>query len=279
MLGYDDIILTMFDLTATETLVLEYSVILMFFFGLFSLLAEVFPNVKGQPILRKGMGTDLIYWFLTPLLYAQIAQWILFGITFVFFLDAIKYREFNSHGLGIFASLPIAIQFIISILIMNIVEYWMHRLFHGKILWKIHSIHHSTKELDWLSGVRFHPLNMIAHSVFAGTLVFVLGFSPIVYILRFPFDVIYAAMVHANLNWTFGPLRYIFASPVFHRFHHTGALEGGERNFAPHLSFIDLLFDTFYMPLDRLPANFGVVESVPEGFFAQLIYPFKRTQK
>ena len=28
-----------------------------------------------------------------------------------------------------------------------------------------------------------------------------------------PFNIIYSTMVHANLNWTFGPFRYLFASP------------------------------------------------------------------
>ena len=50
----------------------------------------------------------------------------------------------------------------------------------------------------------------------ADTLVILLGFSwPAVQVL-FVFNMIYSSMVHANLNWTFGPLRYLLASPVFH---------------------------------------------------------------
>lgn len=255
---------------------LQYFFLLCICFCLFSLLAQVFPNIRKQPLFRKGISVDLVYWFLPPLLYSHVVGWILVGISLLFFVDVIESRQFTSHGFGFFAELPFLLQFFVSLLLINILEYWSHRLFHNKYLWKIHAIHHAPKELDWLSGVRIHPINMFFHSLLGGIVVYVLGFSPIVYLVRFPFDILYAAMVHANLNWTFGPLRYVFASPVFHRFHHTSIQDGGEKNFAPTLSFIDLLFGTFYMPKGELPKSFGVDEEVPETFMGQLRYPFTK---
>ena len=258
---------------------LEYGFWLFVCFGLFSSLAEIFPSNKGQKLIRANVGTDLVYWFLAPVVYMQVVQWIAVAISYVFFWNIIEAREFRIKGLALFSDLPIYLQFIISLILMNIAEYATHRWLHGKSMWKFHVIHHAPTELDWLSGTHVHPVNMLVHSIATGTLVTLLGFSPIVFILRFPFDLLYAVMVHANLNWTFGPLRYIFASPVFHRFHHTGVAEGGERNFAPTFSFVDLIFGTFYMPKDRLPANFGVAETIPEGFMGQLMYPFRKIQK
>jgi len=46
------------------------------------------------------------------------------------------------------------------------------------------------------------------------------GVSPDIFLVVGPFDIITSCLVHANLNWTFGPLRYVVASPVFHRWHH-----------------------------------------------------------
>jgi hypothetical protein len=84
-------------------------------------------------------------------------------------------------------------------------------------------------------------------------------------------------MVHANLNWTFGPLRYLLASPVFHRWHHTLEGEGLNKNFAPTFPFLDLIFGTFYMPPGKLPEQFGNGEpDFPEGFLGQLIYPLMK---
>jgi sterol desaturase/sphingolipid hydroxylase (fatty acid hydroxylase superfamily) len=105
-----------------------------------------------------------------------------------------------------------------------------------------------------------------------------LGISPSVLIWLVPFTVGSSALVHANLNWTFGPFRYLLASPVFHRWHHTGVDQGGERNFAGTFPFIDLLFGTFYMPSGELPANYGT-QGVPSDFVGQLLHPFRRRPK
>src|SRR5262249_57144412 len=106
-----------------------------------------------------------------------------------------------------------------------------------------------------------------------------LGFSPAALLVLAPFNTVYSAMVHANLRWTFGPLRYVFASPVFHRWHHTTLAEGRDRNFAPTFPFLDLLFGTFYMPPGRLPEEFGSgAADFPEDFWGQFIHPFRRAK-
>src|SRR5436309_10026892 len=68
----------------------------------------------------------------------------------------------------------------------------------------------------------------------------------------------YALFVHANLRWDFGPLRYVVASPAFHRWHHTSQAEGLDRNFAGLFPWIDLLFGTFYLPRDCHAQHFGI---------------------
>jgi sterol desaturase/sphingolipid hydroxylase (fatty acid hydroxylase superfamily) len=64
---------------------------------------------------------------------------------------------------------------------------------------------------------------------------------------------------------------------VFHRWHHTAAERGGEKNFASTYPFIDLVFGTFYMPEGKLPDAYGIVDRrFPSGFGAQILYPFKQ---
>ena len=89
-----------------------------------------------------------------------------------------------------------------------------------------------------------------------------------------PFNIVYSALVHANLNWTFGPFRYVFASPVFHRWHHTNETEGLDKNFAPTFPVLDLVFGTFYMPAASCRRT-SASRACPRHFFAQLTYPFK----
>jgi len=102
------------------------------------------------------------------------------------------------------------------------------------------------------------------------------GVSPNALALLAPFTIVHSAFVHANLNWTLGPLRYIIAGPLFHRWHHTAADRGGMKNFAPTFPVLDMIFGTLYLPDNVLPENYGVSdEAFPSGFGSQLIYPFK----
>src|SRR5262249_15774055 len=90
-----------------------------------------------------------------------------------------------------------------------------------------------------------------------------------------PFTTATSAFVHANLDWTLGPFKYVIAGPVFHRWHHTTAERGGEKNFAATFPVLDLMFGTFYMPAGALPDRYGIAErEFPEGFTAQLAHPF-----
>ena len=84
-----------------------------------------------------------------------------------------------------------------------------------------------------------------------------------------PFTTATSAFVHANLNWTLGPFKYVLAGPVFHRWHHTAADRGGSKNFAGTFPIWDLMFGTFYMPENELPDAYGVDDkNFPEGFGA-----------
>jgi sterol desaturase/sphingolipid hydroxylase (fatty acid hydroxylase superfamily) len=102
------------------------------------------------------------------------------------------------------------------------------------------------------------------------------GFNVGAVALYAPFATIYAIMIHANLDWDFGPLRYMIASPTFHRWHHTKEAEGLNKNFSGGLPIWDLLFGTFYMPRGEKPARFGIDDDLPEGFIGQMLAPFGR---
>jgi sterol desaturase/sphingolipid hydroxylase (fatty acid hydroxylase superfamily) len=62
---------------------------------------------------------------------------------------------------------------------------------------------------------------------------------------------------------------------VFHRWHHTAADRGGEKNFAATFPILDVIFGTFYMPAGQLPDNYGIGErEFPVSFPGQLVHPF-----
>jgi sterol desaturase/sphingolipid hydroxylase (fatty acid hydroxylase superfamily) len=155
--------------------------------------------------------------------------------------------------------------------------YWIHRAFHRQGLWRYHAVHHSSEHLDWISAARFHPINIFLGSVATHVVLLLAGISPNVLVFLGPFTIAHSAFVHANLNWTLGPFKYVIAGPVFHRWHHTEAARGGEKNFASTFPVLDLIFGTFYMPKNAMPDRYGIADtSFPPTFGEQMLYPFKR---
>jgi sterol desaturase/sphingolipid hydroxylase (fatty acid hydroxylase superfamily) len=119
---------------------------------------------------------------------------------------------------------------------------------------------------------------MLARIITAGPIV-ALGYNVSAVAAFTAFTTFYAITLHANLRWTYGPLRYAIASPAFHRWHHTCAVEGQDKNFAGFLPVWDLMFGTFHMPRGRQPELFGVADPVPGGLIGQLVYPFRRKRR
>ena len=136
--------------------------------------------------------------------------------------------------------------------------YWLHRMFHGGGFWKYHAIHHSSEDLEWISAARFHPVNLFIGTILVDVILLMAGISPNIMLWVGPFTTFHSAFVHANLNWTLGPFKYVLATPVFHRWHHTSLEEGGNTNFAGTFPIWDILFGTFRMPERRLPDDYGV---------------------
>lgn len=240
---------------------------------IFGLLAWLMPCNPGMYWWtdRRAFATDCVYWFIVPLV-TRIGRAIMLSAGLILFFDG------NDPHLLPVKHLALWQQCVAIVLIQDVLLYGLHRLFHTHLGWKFHAIHHSPTVVDWMTLTRFHPVNNLLEFGLADVVVVLLGFSPLAVVTLTPFNVIYSAMVHANLNWTFGPFRYVLASPVFHRWHHTTEEQGLDKNFASTFPILDLMFGTFHMPAGELPAQFGTCENaVPRGFWGQLVSPFRKT--
>jgi len=250
---------------------------------LFAALERLWPSIPTRSCWRPGAGTDLVYWFFTPFVTKSITR---FGTTAALIALAVAsgvpfenkaFLDFLARPTRV-SSLPVAVQIVLALLAIDFISYWMHRLFHEPRLWKFHAIHHGSTNLDWLSAVRVHPVNDLVMKLASLVPLFWLGFRPGALAGVVPIVSFYAILVHANVPWSFGPLRYVIASPRFHRWHHTSEDEGLNKNFAGLFPFFDLTFGTFYMPEGRQPEKFGVAgEPIPETIGAQLVYPFRHS--
>lgn len=248
---------------------------------LFAVLSRKYACNPEMNYWQQGtIGTDLIYSFVMPIFSKYVKLFFLILIVQQLMgLDTTEAQQaYFDHGFGPLATLHPLLQAVLILVISDIILYWTHRLFHRPGLWKIHAIHHSSKVLDWPSAARFHPINVWLTFTLVDIGLLLLGFSPEAFIWLVPFNVFYSAFVHANLNWTLGPLAPVLASPVFHRWHHTSANEGGNKNFAPTFPVLDIIFGTYHMPKGKLPDEYGVSDPhFPIArFIDQLFYPFRK---
>ncbi|HEY1544380.1 MAG TPA: sterol desaturase family protein [Xanthobacteraceae bacterium] len=228
---------------------------------------------------NRGLLLDIGYYVTLKCLapYLRMGLMIAIAMLCMTFVSAQQLDDYFRKGGGLFASYSFWWQVAFHLLIADFLLYWLHRLFHGARLWRYHAIHHSAEDVDWTTAYRFHPLNSCFGPYLVDALMLYLGIAPSVLLALVPFQTIAALFVHTNLNWTFGPLKYLVATPVFHRWHHTMRDEGGNSNFAPTFPLWDLLFGTFYMPPKKLPVHYGVDDpTFPSGFFEQLAFPFRR---
>lgn len=249
----------------------------------FGLLERLAPAVAGQPRWRRDSATDLAYWFFTPLVTKTLTAFSI-GVALVA-IAAASGVPFDRASLESFlaprgpvARQPAWLQAIELLVLADLIAYAMHRLLHRPRLWRFHAVHHSSTQVDWLSAVRVHPVNDALTRVAQAVPLVLLGFDPRALAAVVPLLLFWAIFIHANVPWSFGPLRWVIASPAFHRWHHAAEEQGLERNFAGLFPVFDLLFGTFHMPRDRQPRLFGIPGGdVPPGLWRQLWYPFRRT--
>ncbi|WP_417527156.1 sterol desaturase family protein [Marinomonas shanghaiensis] len=153
-----------------------------------------------------------------------------------------------SQGLGVFSllELPFWLIFLLSILLLDCVIYWQHRLFHRvTFLWRIHRVHHSDPELDVSSAVRFHPLEIGLSLCIKAMVIGVFGI-PLEAVLVFDIVLNASAMFnHTNARLPVSiehSVQKLFVTPDMHRIHHSRDNLEANSNFGFFLSVWDVLF-------------------------------------
>jgi sterol desaturase/sphingolipid hydroxylase (fatty acid hydroxylase superfamily) len=231
-------------------------------------------NISDKP--PPELVTDAVYWFVSP--YLRMLSKALIAAVLVLAALALGARDAPAfvHGFGPLSRQPAPLLLIETLLVSDLCSYWAHRAQHRfPVLWRVHAIHHSPKVVRWSTVGRVHPLNELLNYA-AGLLPCLAVGLPVSAVLSIiPVMMWWAVLAHSNIRTDYGPLRHVFVSPVFHRFHHTHSHDGGNKNFANVFSLWDRLFGSFHLPAGRQPEVFGLDEDdMPESYVGQLLYPF-----
>ena len=238
---------------------------------LFIPLERLFGLRTEQSIFRSDWRQDLFYFLINSLLAQSLTFLSLTPAT-----EIVAHTHWTDLRAAI-ASQPIWLQVIEIMVLTDLTQYWVHRVFHRvPFLWGFHSVHHSTQTMDWLAGSRMHVVEIVALRGITVIPMYVLGFDEWALKAYILYIYIHSTLIHSNVRFEFGWLKHVIATPRFHHWHHGIEKEAIDVNFAVQFPWLDRLFGTYYLPGDNWPSGYGVGgHPVPPGYLKQLAYPFR----
>ena len=237
---------------------------------LFVPLERLLPLRRSQRTLRKGWRGDLLYLVLNSALMNII---IALGVLIILRIKA----HFLASSLLSEIHQPIWLQVVELILIIDLLHYAVHRLFHVvPALWRFHALHHSVEELDWLATTRVHPVDQVPTAIAMLLPILLLGWSPWAVVIWSGIYRWHAFLQHANVRLPLGKLGLILVGPDFHRWHHSRSTAARDKNFAAQFALWDVIFGTAYLPRGVSSDSYGIEETMPTAYVDQLCHPFRQ---
>ncbi|MFM7329466.1 MAG: sterol desaturase family protein [Bacteroidota bacterium] len=245
------------------------------------MLELAFPWRKDQPSLRKDFFLDGFYVFFNFFLFSLIGYNALSNVGV----------ELFSRMLGMFgwrniiaievASLPGWVQLLVLFVVSDFLQWNIHRLLHVvPWLWEFHKVHHSVEEMGFAAHLRYHWMETVVYKGLQYIPLAMIGFGIQDFFIVHQVSLAIGHFNHANLNITWGPLRWVLNSPAMHIWHHAKHLPEGTAgvNYGISLSVWDHLFGTVYLPRSGRDEQLGFEgdESFPKKLLNQLLYPFKQ---
>jgi sterol desaturase/sphingolipid hydroxylase (fatty acid hydroxylase superfamily) len=221
-------------------------------------------------VLRQGWRTDLVHYLVNgaALKVGLVVAVVAVGGALRVFVPA-------PLRMAVGAS-PGWMQIVAGLAIAMVGGYAGHRAAHEvPLLWRFHRVHHSVREMDWLAANHLHPLDETFVRSAAVLPLYALGFGRLSLGAFIVLITLQAIFIHANVRMTFGPLRWVIATPQFHHWHHAREPQAYNTNYAGEFPVLDALFGTLYLPADRWPAQYGVDNTEPVGYLRQLAWPLR----
>ncbi|MFT5860927.1 MAG: sterol desaturase/sphingolipid hydroxylase (fatty acid hydroxylase superfamily) [Flavobacteriaceae bacterium] len=246
------------------------------------MLEILIPWRKNQAKLRKDFWQDSFYMFFNFYLFGLLIYAALSSVSLQFFKDLLAPLGYEGGHLIDFSDVQWGWQLLIFFFIADFIQWVIHNLLHRvPFLWKFHKIHHSVKEMGFAAHLRYHFLETFVYqSMKYISLSMIFGFSLSNAFIVYSLTVLIGHLNHANLGWSYGPLKYLLNNPKMHIWHHAKDLPAAHAkgmNFGISLSCWDYIFGTAHIPSDGRDIELGFPgdETFPESFAEQAIEPFK----
>lgn len=210
-----------------------------------------------------------------------------FAILRLFFIPVLIWlAEKNQQwhfGLNSYLTLSSWIEFGIGFLLLDYFIYVWHWLTHKiSFLWRFHKVHHTDRDLDLTTAVRFHFGELFISVIFRGGSVLLVGVSPMLVLV---YEIIFelATNFHHS-NWKL-PLNFekllnkFVVTPRMHGIHHSIIKDETDSNFSTIFSCWDRLHTTMKTVKSQNEIIIGLpdYQSAPELTVWQLfMMPFRK---
>jgi len=149
-------------------------------------------------------------------------------------------------------------------LCVDFLYYWKHRWLHRfEWTWALHSVHHSTDDLNLMAAVRLGWVQRWIDDFFYLPLV-LLGFDPVVVLLTVEINHASQFWCHTRVIGTLGPLDALINTPSNHRVHHAATRALSDHNFGSTLMCWDRWFGSYLKEPEGGVRSFGL-ETGPTG--------------
>ncbi|MBQ4833803.1 sterol desaturase family protein [Pseudoalteromonas sp. MMG010] len=194
----------------------------------------------------------------------------------------------QQHNIGLFnqVALPPVAVVILSLLLLDVLIYWQHRLFHRlPILWRLHKVHHGDAHVDTSTGLRFHPIEIVISILVKLIAISALGI-PAIAVLIFEIALNGLALFnHANIRLPSvieKPLRLILMTQILHRIHHSQVVNETNSNYGFSVIWWDRLFGSYKAQATKSDEDLDIGlkqypdEHVNARLLALLLMPFKK---
>jgi len=134
---------------------------------------------------------------------------------------------------------------VLAVIAADVTYYWEHRIAHEvRLLWTQHAVHHSSRDYNIITGIRFGPLEGVWSLIAHIPLVF-LGFSPEMIFFGIIVVLAYQTWIHTEVIGKMGWFDAVMNSPANHRVHHGSDDKYLDRNFGGITVIWDQLFGTY----------------------------------
>lgn len=177
--------------------------------------------------------------------------------------------------------LPLVVQALLALLLVELPWYWIHRLEHRwRPLWRVHSVHHSSRRIYWWNLSRNHPIDNLLSALVSMTPLAFLGVGEKPLALMAAFTGAHAMLQHSNIDQRTGFLDVFLATARVHRWHHSPLRDEADANYGPTLTLWDWVFCTRrFDPQATPPEDVGLGREpewshYPIGFVDQMYVPF-----